>query len=69
MGGGGAQEIKAVAAHSDVNTVYVRLGGSNVGNHLGVGDFAVMGNGIFCNKEDGAGVGGHAGANSLGEAY
>ena len=50
MGGGGAREIEAVAAHSDADTVYFFLGGSNGGNHSGVGDFAVMGNGRFGNK-------------------
>ena len=68
MGGGGAWEIEAVAAHSDADTVYFGLGGSNGGNHSGVGDFTVIGNGRFCNKEDGVVVGGHVGANDLGEA-
>ena len=68
MGGGGAWEIEAVSAHSDADTVYFGLGRSNGGDHLGVGDFAVMGNGRFGNKEDGVGAGGHAGANALGEA-
>ena len=69
MGGGGAREIEAVSAHSDADTVYFGCGGSNGGNHLGVGDFTFMGNGIFGNKEDGVGAGGHAGADALGEAY
>ena len=68
MGGGGAQEIEAVSAHSDADTVYFGLGGSNGGNHSGVGDFAVVENGRFVNKEDGVGAGGHAGADALGEA-
>ena len=68
MGGGGAWEIEAVSAHSDADTVYFGLFGSNGGKHSGVCDFAVMGNGGFCNKEDGVGAGGHAGANALGEA-
>ena len=68
MGGGGARETKAVVAHSDANTVDFGFGGSNSGNHTGVGDFAVLGNGRFGNKEDGVGSGGHAGANALGEA-
>ena len=68
MGSGGAQEIEAVSAYSDADTVYFNLCGSNGGNHLGVGDFAVMGNGIFGHKEDGVGDGGHAGADALGEA-
>ena len=68
MGGGGAQEIKAVAAHSDADMVDFGLGGSNGGNHAGVGDFAVRGNGRFGNKEDSVGAGGHAGAYALGEA-
>ena len=68
MGGGGAQEIKAVAAHSDADTVEFVLGGSNGGNHAGVGDFAVIWNGRFGNKEDVVGAGGHAGANALDEA-
>ena len=67
MGGGGAWEIKAVSAHSDAETVYFGLGGSNGGNHLVVCDFAVMGNGGFCNKEYGVGTGGHTGSNALGE--
>ena len=68
MGGGGAGEIEAVSAHSDADTVYFGLGGSNGGDHSGVCEFAVMGNGGFCNKEDGVGTIGHAGANALGEA-
>ena len=67
-GGGGAREIKAVAAHSDTDMVYFGLGGSNGGNHLGVGDFAVMGNEIFGNKEDGVVAGGHAGADARAKA-
>ena len=51
-----------------MDTVYFGLGGSNGGDHLGVGDFAVMGNGRFCNKEEGVCAGGHAGADALGEA-
>ena len=47
MVGGGAREIKAVAAHSHTNTVYFGFGESNGGDHLGVGDFVFMGNGIF----------------------
>ena len=58
MSGGGAWEIEAVAAHIDADTLYFGLGGSNGGDHLGVGDFAVLGNGIFGNKEDGVGAGG-----------
>ena len=69
MGGGGAQEIEAVAAHSDADTFYFSLGGSNGGNHLGVGDSTVMGDGIFGNKEYGVGTGGHVVADALGEAY
>ena len=68
MGGGGAQEIEAVAAHSDVDMVYFGFGGSNGGDHSRVGDFVVMGNGRCGNKEDGVGAGGHAGADALGEA-
>ena len=68
MGSGGAREIEAVASHSDADTVYFGLGGSNGGNHLGVGDFAVMRNERFGNKEDGVGAGGNVGANALGEA-
>ena len=68
MGGGGARKIEAVAAHSDAETVHFGLGGSNGGDHSGVYDFAVMGNIIFCNKEDGVCDGGHAGADALGEA-
>ena len=43
------------------------LGGSNGGNHSGVGDFTNMGDGGFCYKGDGVGAGGHAGADALGE--
>ena len=68
MGGGGAREINAVAAHRDVDIVDFGLGGSNGGKHAGVGDFAVIGNGRFGNKEDGVGSGGHACANALCEA-
>ena len=68
MGGGGAQEIKAVAIHSDADTVDFGLGGSNVGDHAGVGDFSVIGNGHFGNKKDGVGASGHACADALGEA-
>ena len=68
MGGGGAREIEVVSAHSDADKVYFGPGGSNGGNRLGIGDFAVMGNGIFVNKEDGVGASGHAGADALGEA-
>ena len=68
MGGGGAWEIKAVAAHSDADTVYLGLGGLNGGDHSGVGEFVVIGNGRFGNKEDGVGADGIAGANALGEA-
>ena len=65
MGGGGALEIKAVAAYSDADTVDFGLGGSNGGNHAGVGNFTVRRNGRFGNKEDGIGAGGHAGAYAL----
>ena len=68
MGGGGSREIEAVASHSDVDMVYFDLYGSNGGDHSSVGDFAVMGNGRFGNKEDGVGDGGHVGANALGES-
>ena len=68
MGGGGAQEIEAVSAHSDADMVYFGLGGSNGGDHSGVCDFSVIGNGRFGNKEDGVGAGRHAGADALGEA-
>ena len=68
MGGGGAQEIEAVAAHSDADTVDFGLGGSNGGDHTGVGDFTIIGNERFGNKEDGVGAGGNLGANALGEA-
>ena len=68
MGRGGAWEIEAVAAHSDADTVDFDLGGSNGGDHMGVGDFAVVRNGQFDDKEDGVGAGGHAGADTLGEA-
>ena len=68
MGGGGAREIEAVAVHSDAVTVDFGLGGSNGGDHMGVGDFAFIGNGRFFNKEDGVGAGGHAVANALGKA-
>ena len=57
-----------LAAHSDADTDQFGLGGSNGGNHLSVGDFAVMGNGRFGNKYDGVGAGEHAGADDLGEA-
>ena len=62
MGGGGAGEIEAVSAHSDADTVYFGIGGLNGGNHMGVCDFATMGDGGFCYKEDGVGASGHAGA-------
>ena len=68
MGGGGAWEIKAVATHSDADTVDFGLGGSNGGYHTGVGEFVVIGNGRFGNKEDGVGSGGHVGADALGKA-
>ena len=67
-GGGGAREIEAVATHNDADTVDFGIGGSNGGDCTGVGDFAVIGNGFFGNKEDGVGAGGHAGADALGEA-
>ena len=68
MGGGGARVIKAVAAHSNANTVDFGLGGSNGGDHADVGDFLVIGNGRFGNTEDGVGAGRHAGSNALREA-
>ena len=68
MGVGGTRENEAVATHSDADTVYFGLGGSNGGNHSGVGDFLVVGNGRFGNKEDGVGAGEHASADALGEA-
>ena len=68
MGVGGAREIKAVVAHGDAETVDFGLGGSNGGDHAGVGDFSVIDNGRFGNKEDGVGDGGHAGADAMGEA-
>ena len=68
MGGGGAREIKAVAAHSDADTVDFGFGGSDSVNHATVGDFVIRGNGHFGNKEAGVGAGGHAGAYALGEA-
>ena len=66
MGGGGAGEIEAVYSHSDADKIYFDLGGWNGGDHSGVGDFAVMGNGGFCNKKDCVGAGRHAGADALG---
>ena len=39
-----------VAAHSDADAVYCGLGGPIGGDHSGVGDFAVIGNGQFGNK-------------------
>ena len=68
MGGGGARGIEVVASHSDVDTVYFRLGGLNGGNHPGVCEFSVMWNGRFGNKEDSAGASAHAGADALGGA-
>ena len=68
MGGGGAWEIEAVAAHSDADTVDFSLVGSSDGNHTGVGDFEFIVNGRFGNKEDSVGSGGDAGADALGEA-
>ena len=49
--GGGAWEIEAVSVHSDADTVYLGLGGSNGGNHSGVCDSVVMGNGDFATKK------------------
>ena len=40
----------------------------NGGNHSGVGDFTVIGNGRFGHKEDGIGACWHAGADALSEA-
>ena len=68
MDGGVAREIEAVSAHSNADTVYFSLAWSNGGDHSGVCDFATLGDGGFCYKEDGVGAGGHAGANALGEA-
>ena len=68
MCSGGNWKFEAVSAHSEADTVYLGLGGLNGGDHSIVCDFAVMGNGGFCNKEDGVGAGGHTGANALGEA-
>ena len=68
MGGGCAGEIKSVSSHRDADTVYFGLGGSNGGDHSSVCDFAAMGNGGFCYKEDGVGADGHAGADALGKA-
>ena len=68
MGGGGTGEIEAVSAHSDADTVHFCLGGSYGGNHLGVCDFATMGDDGFFYKEDGVGAGGNACANTLCEA-
>ena len=68
MGCGGARKIEAVAAHSDTDAFYFGLGGPNCGNHSGVGDFAVIGNGRFGNKEDVVGDGGHRVDDALGEA-
>ena len=68
MGGGGAEEIEAVSAHSDTDTVYFGLGGSNGGYHSVVCDFLTMVNGGFCYNEDGVGAGCHLGANALGKA-
>ena len=48
-----------------MGTVYFGLGGLNGGDHLGICDFAVMGNGGFYNKEDGVGAGGHVGVDTL----
>ena len=68
MSDGCAGEIEAVSAYSDVDTVYFGLGWSNGGDHLGVCDFASMGNGVFLNKEGGVGAVWHAGADAWGEA-
>ena len=51
-----------------MDTVDFGLCGSNGGKHLGVGDFAVRGNGRFGKKEDGVCASGNAGAYALGEA-
>ena len=68
MGGGCVGVIEAVSAHSDADTVYFGLGGSNGGNHLGVCDFVAMRNVGFCNKEHGVGSVGHTGADAFSEA-
>ena len=68
MGGGCAGEIEVVSAHSDADIVYFGLGVLNGGNRSVVCDFSNRGTGVFCNKEDGVGAGGHAGADALGEA-
>ena len=68
MCGGGAGEIEVVSDYCDADTVYFCLGGSNGGNHSGICDFATIGGGVFCHKEDGVGAAGHAGADALGES-
>ena len=59
VGGGGTREIDAASAHSDADTVYFGLGGSNGGNHSGVYDFATMEDGGFFYKEADVGAVGH----------
>ena len=68
MGGGGAGEVEAVAAHSNADTVHFSFSWSDGGDHLGVGYFAPLRDSLFCYKEDSVGASWHAGADALGYA-
>ena len=68
MAGGGAGEVKAVTAHSNADTVHFGFSWSGGGNHLGVGCFAPLMDGLFCCKEDGVGASWYAGVDALGYA-
>ena len=66
MGGGGAGEVEAVAAHSNADSVHFSFSWSDGGDHSGVGYFAPFRDRLFCYKEDGVGDIWHAGDDALG---
>ena len=65
LDGGGAGEVEAVTAHSNVDTVHFSFSWSDGGNHSGVGYFAPLRDSSFCYKEDCVGASWHAGADAL----
>ena len=66
MGGGGAGEIEAVSAHSNVDTIHFGFSWSDGDDHLGVGYFTPMRDSSFCYKEDGVGMSWNEGTDALG---
>ena len=68
LGGGGAGEFEAVAAHSNADTVHFSFIWYVGGDHAGVGYLAPLRDGRFCYEKDSVGACWHACADPLGWA-